>query len=230
MTNHTPAASSADDAPADIREMLRLSQQQSDKMSSVFDRPTTIIVLTWGVAWFVGFLTLWSATEGNPWFRTPIVPAGIVFTVLMVAGIIVSAVVGSRTSRGMRGAVAFQGTVYGISWAIACMAVPFFGGALLANGMSPELAALFYPAGYSLVVGILYLAGAALWNDKPMLGVGIWIIVVGIGAPFFGAPTNYLVMGLLGGGAFLVYGVWLVLRQRRRVARYSRTDARAAVN
>ncbi|MGG7465579.1 hypothetical protein [Plantibacter sp. YIM 135347] len=201
----------------DPAAMLALSERQARRVDDLFFRPTVTIVFIWGVAWFVGFLVLWSASSGNPWFRTPVVPAGIVFAALMIGGVVSSAIIGSRTGHGIQGPQQVQGAMYGFGWAIGSTAAAVFGGAMFVNGMSGELAAIFYPAVYSLVVGLLYLAGGAIWQDRTMYAVGVWIVVVGVVAPYFGQPLNELVMALAGGGGFLVYGVILVLARKRRV-------------
>ncbi|MFZ4893937.1 hypothetical protein ACL9RL_05765 [Plantibacter sp. Mn2098] len=217
-----------DDAPVDIAAMLALSTQQVRRVEDIFARPTISLVLIWGVAWFVGFLVLWSASDQNPWFQTPEAPAGIVFGSLMVGGIISSIVIGSGMSRGIQGAQRVQGTLYGVSWAVGCTAPGFLGGALLANGMPAESAALFFPAAYALVVGLLYLAGGAIWRDRIMYSLGVWTILVGVIAPYFGTPGNTLVMAFAGGGGFLVYGAILLVLRRRALSVHGRSDDRRA--
>jgi hypothetical protein len=83
--------------------------------------------------------------------------------------------------------------------------------------MSPELASLYFPSAFSLMVGTLYLAGAALWHQKSQLVLGIILLVTGSVAPFFGAPTNNLVMALLGGGSLLIAAALFAVRLRRVV-------------
>ncbi|RUQ99135.1 hypothetical protein [Labedella endophytica] len=213
----TPAASDAhdDDAPMTPAEMLALTRAQEHRVEDFYQTPTTIIVVTWGVAWTIGFLALWSASSASP-IAVPAGPAAAVFVVLMIAGIVISGVVGTRTGAGVKGPQQVQARIYGITWALGCLAVPMLAGALFRAGMSAEVAALYFPAGYCIVVGILYLFGAALFSDRSMIVVGGWILFIGIVAPYFGSPGNYLVMSLAGGGAFLVYGVVLLVARSRR--------------
>lgn len=215
----------ADDAPMAPAEMLALTRRQEARVEDFFQTPTIAIVLTWGVAWTVGFLALWGASDASP-VAIPPVTAGILFTVLMVAGIVVSAIIGSRTGAGIRGPQRAQGMIYGITWAVACTAVPILSGALFRAGMTDAVAALFFPAAYSIVVGILYLFGAALFSDRSMIVIGGWILLVGVVAPYVGTPGNYLVMALAGGGAFLVYGVALLVARARRDRRSTGASAR----
>jgi hypothetical protein len=126
----------------------------------------------------------------------------------------VSIVLGIRSARGIRSsrANAFTGTVYGVSWAVSMTAVGVLGGALVSNGMSRQLASLFYPSAYTLVIGLLYFVAAAIWRVVPMIIAGAWLIVVAAVTPFFGYPANYLVFAIAGGGLFLVLAIWALVR------------------
>jgi len=66
------------------------------------------------------------------------------------------------------------------------------------------------------VAGLIYLMGAALWRSLDQLVLGVIIAVVGAVAPLFGAPTNNLVMAVLGGGAFLVAAIVMRVSLSRR--------------
>ena len=197
-------------------EMLRLVQQQQDRVVRSLSGPIPWLYAIWGTSWLVGFLLLWSSWPGgNPWFQIPGLVAGIAFAVLMVASIVASAVLGIRIGRGVRGASDFQGAVYGLSWSICGAAFAAVGMGLISNGLSTELASIYFPSAYALMVGTLYLGGAALWRDKGQLVLGIVLLSAGSVAPFFGAPTNNLVMALVGGGAFLI-GAVVAARNLRR--------------
>jgi hypothetical protein len=206
-----------DDAPPSPDEALALIRSQKGALEREQLSGVPRILLVWGVAWSVGFLVLWSGYEdGNPWFRIPLPIAGTIFGVLLIASIIFSAVVGMRMNRGVRGPSNFSGAVYGISWSVVSFAAYLIGVALIRNGMDAELASLYFPAIFALVAGTMYLMGAALWRSVDQLVLGAVIIVAGTAAPFFGAPTNNLVMAVLGGGAFLVAGIVMRLSLRRR--------------
>jgi len=199
-----------DDRPLAPEEMLALLERQTRQTQQRMLAPVPWIVTSWGAAWLLGFLTVWSTPGGgNPWFEIPARPAWIVFALLLGAAVIASAVLGIRIGRGVQGASAFPGAVYGLSWSFGSIAAAAIGGALLMHGLPGELASLLFPALYGLVAGLLYLGGAALWRDIPQLVMGLWLLLVSAVAPFAGTPANYLVMGLLGGGGFLAYGVVL---------------------
>ena len=214
-TNSTPPVDdeplqSPDEALALIRE-----QQRSVEREQLGGVPWILGV--WAVAWGLGFLALWSGYDGgNPWFQLPLPLAGSIFGALLVAAIVTSAVVGARIGRGVRGDSAFSGAIYGVSWVVGSAAVFVTGIALSRAGADGALLSLYYPAAYALVAGLIYLMGAALWRSLDQLVLGVIIAVVGAVAPLFGAPTNNLVMAVLGGGAFLVAAIVMRVSLSRR--------------
>jgi hypothetical protein len=205
-----------EDKPLDPAAMLALVEKQKRAVDLAYLGPVGWLYAVWGVAWVVGFLLLWLAATIE-WIPLPL--ARIIFGGLILASIAVSAVVGIRIGRGIRGASDFQGAVYGMSWTLLGIAFAALGAGLLQNGMSSELAALYFPSAYALMAGALYLAGAALWNERSQLVLGVVLLAVGAVAPFFGGPTNNLVMAIGGGGAFLLaaaYYAGRIARERRR--------------
>jgi hypothetical protein len=207
------AAGEGDPSPA---EMLALLEQQQRRVDSVLRAPVPWLYGIWGFTWFVGFLLLWSAWPGgNPWFRIPGHIAGWTFAGLLVVTIVASAVFGMRINAGVRGASDFPGAVYGISWSLSGFAFAALGVGLISNGLSPELASVYFPSAYALMAGTLYLAGAALWRSRSQLVLGVVILVVGSVAPFAGQPGNNLVMAIGGGGTFLVGAVVTAIALRR---------------
>lgn len=205
-----------DDAPPSPDEALALIRDQQTALERDQLSGIPWILGVWGVAWSVGFLALWSGYEGgNPWFRIPLPIAAAVFAVLLIGSAVVSAVIGIRLNRGVRGPSNFSGAVYGISWPIVAFAAYLIGVGLAVNGMDRELQSLFFPAIYALVAGCMYVMGAAIWRSIDQLVLGVILIVAGAAAPFFGAPTNNLVMAVIGGGPLLIAGLVMHLNLRR---------------
>ncbi|MBX9471541.1 hypothetical protein [Microcella sp.] len=226
MTDHTDRTKSADhlgptdhdldDTPPSADEALALIREQQSALERDQLSGIPWILGVWGVAWTVGFLALWSGYEGgNPWFRLPLGLAAAIFGVLLIGSIIISAVIGMRLNRGVRGPSNFSGAVYGIAWPVVSLGAYLIGVALAVNGMDSTLQSLYFPAIYALVAGAMYLMGAALWRSIDQLVLGAVIIVAGTVAPFFGAPTNNLVMAVLGGGSFLIAAAVMNLGLKR---------------
>ena len=199
--------------PERMLEIIRAQQRQVEQRQLA---PVPWLLAVWGVVWLVGFLLLWSAWPGgNPWFSVPGTVASTIFAVLIAAAIACSAVLGIRIGRGIKGESNFAGAVYGISWPASGAAFALVGVGLVRNGMSTELASIYFPSAFSVMVGVLYLAGAALWRNVGQLVLGIALLAVASIAPFFGHPANNLVMALAGGGAFLVGAVAAAVNLRK---------------
>jgi hypothetical protein len=189
------------DAP--LSPAAALADQQRI-VANRFGSSIRIITAAWGVAWLCGFLSIWLMDSGVRGITLPTWLGWTIFAVLFAAAVVLSAVLGIRSGRGIRSnsANAFTGTVYGISWAVSILGINAFGAALLTHGMTAQLADLFYPSAYTLVVGIMYLAAAAIWRVGQMVVAGVVLVVLAAGAGFFGHPTNYLVFAIVGGVLF----------------------------
>lgn len=208
--------------------MLALVDDQRRSVEGQLASFVPVIVTTWGIAWLVGFGCLWLINGLAPAFALPAPVAIGVFIALLAVAIVVSAVLGIRSGRGLRGSSgeAFTGIVYGCTWSLGGLAILGFGQALRVNGMTPELAGIFYPIAFVIFAGIMYILSAALWHAVPMLVLGVWTLVVAVAAPFFGAPTHYLVLALGGGIGFLVLGITSFVHLARLRARVTRGAAR----
>ena len=177
------------------------------------------VLLAWGVAWVIGFLALWSGYEGgNPWIRIPLGVAGVIFGLALLGAAVVTVFSVIRTSRGVRGPSNFSGAVYGTTWSVGFVATYLIAIALARAGADQSLISLFLPSAFGVLVGLLYFMGAALWRSVEQLVLGAIIVLASVVAAFFGAPTNNLVMALVGGGSLLVAGIVMHLSLRRRSA------------
>ena len=205
------------DAPLDPAAMYQLLQNQQRSVETQMGAFVPYITLAWGITWLLGFGSLWLIDGLKPAFALPVAVAIPVFvaTILISGGL--SAWLGIRSGRGMRGnsASAFTGTVYGVTWSIGATALAVFGGALRYQGMTVELANFYYPSAYVLFAGIMYIVAAAIWHAVPSLVAGCWLVVIAVVAPFFGYPGHYLFLALAGGLSFLALSAFGALQQRR---------------
>lgn len=164
----------------------------------------TVLFVAWGTAWTVGYLLLWATARGaSPQAVAPGWALATYFALLIGAGV-VTAVHVTRRSRGLRGQSATTGTMYGLSWAFAFVAVSMVIGAMARHGLDPEQMAVLSNGIASLVVGTLYMAGAAMSREKAWFVLGAWIVAVTAFACFLPVVQLYLVMALAGGGGMLV--------------------------
>lgn len=214
MTSDQPTQ--PDDAPLDPREMLTLIQGETTTVRRALGAQTPVYYFVWGVAWLVGYLVYWAGSpgSGSP-ITLPLTPAVSIFGTLIAAAAAISTVVGIRSNRGIKGTSQWVGTIYGLSWPVMGTAVAMIGMGLIRQGMSVELATIYFTSSYALMVTALYLAGAAIWRSVDQLVIGLIIGVAATITPSFGYPGNLLAMALIAGPALLAGGVIAVIRNRR---------------
>ncbi|AEE44369.1 hypothetical protein [Cellulomonas fimi] len=202
------------DAAPDLAAALAIIAEGRQQARAAYPSGAFLFLL-WGAVWLVGYGTLWvSAREsGRPAGAAAAVAIG-----LGVAGLVGTLTHIARRSRGLSGASARTGALYGWSWAIGFTAQALIVTSLAEAGASPQVSALAGNALAALVVGLLYLAAGALWDDVPMFALGAWITLVGAASALVGMPGTYLAMALAGGGGMVAVGAVEALRERRRRA------------
>ena len=228
MAAAATSAQSDSDEELDPADALALLTNQQLSVTNQRGSFVSVITGVWGVVWLLGFLDLWLVDALRPDFSIPLPIAIGVFAALMVIAIVISVVFGVRGSRGIKSGPngAFTGTVYGLSWWLGIIGVPVLGGGLEANGMSPELANIYYPAAYLFFVGVMFVAAGTIWRAIPAIITGVWMVAIAIIGSYFGHPANLLFYAITGGGGFLIMAAWEAVRNRR--ARRGVTSAVAA--
>ncbi|MHA7135119.1 hypothetical protein [Oerskovia turbata] len=228
-----PATGLDDDLPLDPTESLRLIAAQQEKAKDV-EPDGRVLYGVWGLAWLLGYSTLYvsmrraadataTATGGagaggavgqpEPW-------AFAVFGGLLIGAVALTITHILTRSRGLRGTSARSGALYGWAWIIAFGAMSLVLAGLARAGANPEVMALASNSLSCLIVGIMYLTGAAMWQETRLYVLGVWILLVAGVATVVGLPGLYLVMALAGGGGFLLLALVeqvLRVRARRRI-------------
>jgi len=182
------------------------------------DVDSALLYLCWGAAWLPGYSLLYLGSSEGKDASIPLAVAGWAFAGLMVAALVVTAAHVYSRVHGLRGPSSTQGTMYGLSWFLAFAAMTGLGAGLARAGMSDEVGDLYFFGAPGIVVGLLYLAGGALWLDRTMYALGAWLLAVFTAATLLGTPAAYLVAAGLGGGGFVVAGLWARTRQRGSAA------------
>lgn len=230
MTEQTPIGTGSSSAPRDLTDpddlsparLLAMAEDQRARATTQLVVDSRLLLGAWGIAWFLGFGLFWAASpfrEGPPPLDVPIGIVGAVHAALLIAAAVVTMVHIIRRSRGVRGTSARQGAMYGWTWMLGFFTTTFvISSALEIAGpaLAPELAALLFSAAPGLVVGLMYCAGGALWNEPVQYGLGAWLLVTTALGSVTGVTGLYLTMSLAGGGGFLLGAVVLGLRQARR--------------
>jgi len=209
------AAEPADDA-LDPAAMYALLQNQQRSVQAQMGDFVPLISGAWGVAWLLGFGSLW-LIDGVEGFSLPVPVAVTVFVAALVLAGGLSAWLGFRTGRGMRGntGAAFTGIVFGNLWWVGSAAIGILGSGLRAQGMTEQLANFYYPCAYVLFAGIMYIVAGAIWRTVSSVIAGLWLVIVAAVASLFPYPQHYLFLALAAGIGFLALSLTSALRLRR---------------
>lgn len=200
---------STDDA-APMADALAIIERTRSHAASRLTPNVAVYYGVWGVAWLA---------IGIVWFLARIDAVGLAaaaWTTLavVIAAIVVSAVTGIRSGRGVRGRSSTQGLWYGLAWPISMSLLGVIVGAVGSLGVGSEVMAVLSPALFVSLAGGLYLVSGAIWTSKVDYLLGAWIMVVATASVLVGLPASPLVIGVGGGGALLLVGVRAALRGR----------------
>ncbi len=181
----TGEATAADGA-LDPAQQLRLVAETRARTHRALVPDERVVFGAWGVAWFVGFGVFWLSSPLRD--GGPLVALPGLFDGLLFFALLVAA---------------------GFAM-LPCIVL-----SAERLGAPPEATALMWPALSGLVVGLLYIGGAAVWDEPHQFVIGAWIIgTTGVGC-LLGRLPLYLVMSLAGGGGFLAAAGWSALRRYR---------------
>jgi len=219
-TSSVNASTNTDHVP-DPQEAMLTYYKQSKRTLMDLTVASRGAYLAWGVAWLIGFGALWISQRSTS--GAPSVWAFIVFTTVLVAAWVVSAVVGIRSGRSVQGNSSFSGAIYGWAWVLSFSAGIFMVAWFCKTyTITPAISGMLYTAVSALIAGTLYIAGAAIWQDRSMLVIGSWMLALTVWGIVVGLPQAYLVMALAGGGGMLVafaHETWSIHRRTARAAR-----------
>lgn len=203
------------DGSADLSaaESLAVIEEQRARVGRELDVNPVVLYGTWGVAWTLGF-TAYALTAGAV-VAAPAWAGGVFFFALLIAAMAVTGVHISRATRGVRGVSSQIGAMYGWSWALGFVALAAINTGLISMGLSDEQIAVLWPSTALLIVGLLYMSGAALWRDRFQFGLGVWVLLTDAVSAFAGVPGNYVVLAVAGGGGFLAAAAWFAVRRAK---------------
>jgi hypothetical protein len=229
-----------DDLPLDPTASLRLIAAQQQRAKDV-EPDGRVLYGAWGLAWLLGYTTLYvsslrtaatatgatatgatvtGAAEASGVVGQPEPWAFAIFGALLIGAVALTIVHILTRASGLRGASARSGAMYGWAWFISFAAMSLFLAGVARAGANPEVMALASNGLSCLIVGIMYLTGAAMWQETRLYVLGVWILLVAGAATVVGLPGLYLVMATAGGLGFLLLALVeqvLRVRARRRI-------------
>ncbi|HVC39330.1 MAG TPA: hypothetical protein VNH20_05065 [Candidatus Dormibacteraeota bacterium] len=204
-----------DESHLSPEESLALIEAQREKAARSLYVAPALILAVWGVAWLVGFGALYLTSHRGLGVALPAPLVTSVFLLLFAVAAVVSFGEQVRRGRGVSGPSRRSAALYGWSWLLAFVGLIALDLALENEGLPPRLATLLWPGSSLLVVGLLYLAGGMLWEDRRQYWLGVWVLITGAASVAAGVPGNFAVLSLAGGGGFLI-GAAVALAGDRR--------------
>lgn len=202
--------------PADPAESLRLIERERAETELSITPDPRAFTWPWGFAWIVGFGVFF--LRFGPGDRVIVdlpgwLPLALLLTLFIAAGAF-TGWYGSRLSRTISGPSNRQGAMYGITWSVAFAAMSVV--LSTTNGLlTDSKSAILWAGAMVALTGVMHMAGGAVWNDRSLFALGLWISVVNVAGIFAGPGWHALILAVLGGGGLLVAGTlqWLTLRR-----------------
>ena len=198
------------DAPLDPRAALETISEQQDALRRRTLIRSSPLLAAWGLAWLIGYGAGWLSIRPDYSMPTPVWV--IYFVCLAAAGAYTCAYI-VRRARGVRGVSNRAGVRYGTAWAggfVLGMAVMGRTGAFLASLGTPEAAEAGMILGNAvpcLIIGTLFVACSAVWDEPVMAWVGGWLLAVTTVATLVGGTGLWAIMSLAGVGVLIVAAV-----------------------
>lgn len=136
--------------------------------------------------------------------------------VFLVSAMVITAVHTACQVAGIRGSSARQGMFYGWTWMVGFIALGAIISGVSRTGVEDQTIGLLWAAGSGLVIGLLYMAGGAMWLDRTQFGLGAWFALVSGAGALAGSPWIYLILSMAGGGGMLLVASTVAARTRLR--------------
>lgn len=209
-----PASVEADQLDS-ARESLALIEAQQLDAQRRLQPNVALFFAPWGAAYLLGFGAIFLTYPTAVPLRLPGAVAAVITAVLFAAAVVTTAVAGARAGRGLRGPSQSAGTMYGWSWTLGFGALAAVNIGVTRLGLPDDAVTLMWSGSSLLLVGVLYLGGGALFQDRFQYGLGVWMLASGAGSVFAGVPGNFAVVSLAGGGGLLLAAGYFALRHLR---------------
>ena len=218
MTGRDTDASVDEDQLLSAGESLALIERQQQAAQRQLGFNPTLILGLWGAAYLFGFGAIFLTYPTAAPLRLHGAVAGVIIGTLFAAATVISIVTGVRSGRGLRGPSRTAGAMYGCSWTLGFCALAAVNLGVTRLGLPDDAVTLLWSGSSLLLVGVLYLAGGALWQDRFQYGLGVWMLVSGACSVYAGVPGNFAVVSLAGGGGLFLAASYFALRYHRRPA------------
>jgi hypothetical protein len=204
-----------DRPPADAADALRVIQVQQAEATRRLNPDVRFYYWPWGLAWLIGFglFFLRFGPGGRIFVNLPgWLPLTTLFVLLAVAGA-VSGIAAARAYGQIAGESSRRGAWWGLTWLAAYAGMATILGRVSAN-LPEDLEGLLWAASAVGITGMLHMAGGAIWLDRNLFALGVWVTISNIVGVLAGTGWHSLIVSLAGGGGMLLAGTiaWMGTR------------------
>ena len=198
----------------DPRAALAAINQAATATRASIEPNVALIYFVWAVAYLAGYGLLHGATFG--WLPLAYTTALVIGGIILLAAVAYTAVLGIRSGSQVRGDSKFAGMAYGMSWmggfaTVAVFSIAFArlmpDSAQLATGWLINAVAI-------LVVSLMYMAGAAIFQDRDMFILGACFTALNVAGLFAGPGTFISIFAIGGPILFIAAGIITLARRR----------------
>ena len=204
------AATQHHEVPAGPEEALAVVDAQRSTYLKRHEIKAAPLLTAWGLAWLVGYAAL--ALYREPDYDMPRAPY-LFFCGCLAAALLFTFAYIIPKARGVRGRSSREGTYCGLAWTLGMS----LGAVILSRlnvllatvdtSQANEVASVVSNAVPCLVVGVIFLMSAALWDETVMGVLGGWILLITLVVTIAGMPWAWWIMSVAGGGGMLVAAV-----------------------
>jgi hypothetical protein len=209
-----PQPGEPEEAPLDLHAALRLVNDAETKAREELQGNEAGVYLIWGFAWLLGYGAMHAARFG--WLPLSAGASLTVFSITILAALASTVFIVTRQRRGIRGHSSFVGAMYGGAWALGFMVMGTLSGVIGAAVDDFWLTGMVINGIALLIVGLMYMVGGAMFNDKSQAMLGIWFLVVNIVALLAG-PANFVTVCFILGPLGFFAGALAEFHRRRRL-------------
>lgn len=202
----------------DPRAALASMNQAAAATRAAIEPNTAVIYFVWAAAYLLGYGLLHGAAFG--WLPLAYGTALLIGGAILLAAVAYSAVAGIRSGSRIRGDSTFAGMAYGMSWTGGFLVVALFSIAIsrLLAGTDQLVTGWLINSVAILVVGIMYMAGAAIFQDRPMFLLGACFTVLNAAGLIAGSQAFISIFAIGGPILFAAAGIAMLVLRRRDTA------------
>lgn len=205
-----------DRPPAGPATALRMIAEQQAEATRRLTPNMLLYYWPWGLAWLIGFglFFLRFGPDGRVLVALPAWLPLATLLGLLAAAALVTGSASVRLGGQVAGDSHRRGVWYGISWGLSFATVT---AALsrVSDHLPDDLGTLLWGGVMVGLTGALHMAGGAVWLDRNLFGLGVWISVTNVVGVVSGPGWHALVIAIAGGGGMLAAGGVIEFRRRR---------------